>query len=80
MSQKPNVKRITVFAYLPHLKKFGWEPHRQMAYDCDFPVSIGDVVRCPPTPKYNHHFYGLVVDLVSNYDGPAKFVSKPSEI
>lgn len=49
-AQMPKKHRITVMLDLPHLKKYGREPTRELVYGCNFAVAVGDLVSCPPTP------------------------------
>lgn len=74
---KPKHDRITVMVELPHLKRYGHQPTREMTYGCSFPVQVGDLVRCPPTPLYGHWTTGVVTALEANgYCGRVKYVRK----
>lgn len=77
-AQMPKRKRITVMLDLPHLKKYGREPTRELVYGCNFKVSVGDLVSCPPTPRgKNKWTTGMVVALDGgHYRGAVKFVKK----
>lgn len=78
LAQKPDKKRITVMLDLPHLKKYGREPTRELVYGCDFRVAVGDLVSCPPTPRgKNKWTTGMVVALDGgSYKGRVKYVKK----
>ena len=72
---KPDDGRITVLLNLPHLKSFGIDPVVTLVYGCNFPVAVGDLVRCPPTPRYGKWTTGQVIALNGgSYKGPVKFV------
>lgn len=77
-AQMPKKNRITVMLDLPHLKKYGRNPTRELVYGCTFKVAIGDLVSCPPTPRgKNKWTTGMVVALDGgHYKGPVKFVKK----
>lgn len=77
-AQMPKKHRITVMLDLPHLKKYGREPTRELVYGCSFKVAVGDLVSCPPTPRgKNKWTTGIVVALDGgHYRGPVKFVRK----
>lgn len=77
---KPKHDRITVMLDLPHLKRYGHQTTRELTYGCSFPVQVGDVVRCPPTPLYGHWTTGVVTALEANgYRGRVKYVRKIKE-
>lgn len=76
-ARMPDRNRITVMLDLPHLKKFGREPTRELVYGCNFKVAVGDLVSCPPTPHKSSWTTGMVVALNGNgYRGPVKYVRK----
>lgn len=76
-AQMPDKNRITVMLDLPHMKKYGREPTLELVYGCNFAVSIGDLVSCPPTPRKSSWTTGMVVALDGgNYKGRVKHVKK----
>lgn len=77
---RPENDRITVLLELPHLKDYGRDPVVQLVYGCRFPVQVGDLVRCPPTPLYSKWTTGQVVSLDGGqYRGPVKQVKPTKE-
>lgn len=77
IAQMPDKNRITVLLELPHLKKFGRNPTRELVYGCTFEVALGDIVSCPPTPHYGKWTTGIVVALNGDgYRGRVKYVRK----
>ncbi|MFJ2662630.1 hypothetical protein [Arthrobacter koreensis] len=76
-ARMPDKNRITVMLDLPHLKKYGRNPTKELVYGCNFKVAVGDLVSCPPTPRNGKWTTGIVVALNGNgYRGPAKNVRK----
>jgi len=74
---RPEHDRITVLLDLPHLRRYGHEPTRELVYGCSFPVKVGDLVSCPPTPLHRAWTTGVVVALTGNgYKGRVKYVRK----
>lgn len=75
--KKPRSDRIRVLVNLPHLEKYGHEPTVELVYGCQFEVSIGDAVKCPPTPLYGKWSTGIVIALDGKgYRGPVKQVKR----
>lgn len=77
-AQMPKKHRITVMLDLPHLKKYGRNPTRELVYGCNFAVAVGDLVSCPPTPRgKNAWTTAMVVALDGgHYRGAVKYVRK----
>lgn len=76
----PEDGRITVLLDLPHLKDYGRPTTVTLVYGCQFPVAVGDLVRCPPTPRYSKWTTGQVVALDGGqYRGPVKQVKPIKE-
>lgn len=72
---KPKRRRVIVVAHLPHLEKYKHDPTRELVYGCDFAVSVGDQVICPPTPLRPSTFTAMVISLDASehpYKGPVK--------
>jgi hypothetical protein len=73
----PEKNRITVLLDLPELARFGRETTLELVYGCNFAVSLGDLVSCPPTPHSNRWTTGVVVALDGGqYRGRVKHVRK----
>lgn len=68
--------RIQVVVNMAHLIKFGHSPFKELTYDADFPVAVGDIVACPPTEKTSRWSVGMVSQVPdgSGYTGVAKMV------
>lgn len=75
----PEDDRVTILLVLPHLADFDRDPTVELVYGCKFPVGLGDLVLCPPTPMTDHWTPGVVVSLLGkHYSGRVKYV-KPYE-
>lgn len=73
----PEKNRITVLLDLPQLARFGRETTLELVYGCNFAVSVGELVSCPPTPHNNTWTTGVVVALDGGqYRGRVKNVRK----
>lgn len=73
----PEKNRITVLLDLPHLRRYGHQPTRELVYGCNFAVAVGDLVSCPPTPLNNTWTTGVVTALNGGgYRGRVKYVRK----
>lgn len=78
VKSQPKRNRITVVIDLPHLKKYGHDPTRELVYGCNFPVALGDLVSCPPTPLGKQKWTTAMVVALDGgrYKGPVKYVRK----
>jgi len=74
-------RRITVMLHLPYLADYGMPTTIEPVYGCTFPVAVGDMVSCPPTPRGDGTWNtGVVVALDGRgYNGPVKYVRKISD-
>jgi len=73
----PEKNRITVLLDLPELARFGRETTLELVYGCNFAVTVGDPVLCPPTPHNNTWTVGVVTALDGGqYRGRVKHVRK----
>lgn len=73
-------RRVLVEVYLPHVKKYGRDPHMALVYRWrKGPLHVGDLVLCPPTPRHRFSFTGIVISLDASqhpYKGPVKDIIK----
>lgn len=70
------IVRIQVVVNMAHLIQYGHSPFRELTYDADFPVNVGDIVACPPTGNTPRWSIGMVTQVPdsSGYTGAAKLV------
>ncbi|OAV62815.1 hypothetical protein [Enteractinococcus helveticum] len=73
LSERQEDRRITVLINFP--KRYGPGRTVELTYGCDFDVSIGNAVDCPPTPYQDSWTVGMVVALNANgWRGRVKYV------
>lgn len=75
IGEMPENNRIVVQVNMEHVATYGHKDTlMELTYGCDFPVRVGDVVSCPPSPCWSKWRAGLVIALGSTYKGPVKYV------
>lgn len=74
----PDRNRITVMLELPRLDGSGPKTTTlELVYGCNFAVSLGELVSCPPTPYKSSWTTGMVVALDGGtYRGRVKHVRR----
>lgn len=72
----PGNDRIRVLIKLPHRRQYGHDSNTlEITYGCAFEVAVGDLVRCPPTPRHDQWSTGLVIGLHDGgHHGTVKYV------
>lgn len=74
MNHKRASRRLVLVSVnMPHLKQYRRAESQQFVYYADFPVSVGQLVLCPPTKLHPKWTKGVVVKLdPKHYHGYVK--------
>lgn len=76
-TNNPNHRFVLVKVKMPHIAKYGRSVEMSLVYGVNFPVAVGDLVRCPPTRLNSKWSTGRVTKLdPKGYKGRVKYLAE----